>query len=113
MEIDYSKGWTQIELTDFCNLSCIMCEQGGKVSWNKNSAFVHQRRKNFLDFNLWKKIITDFKELGKFWEISPFWLGEPTLHPQFDSFINFLSENGNFHSFQIHTNLNILTPSIK
>ena len=110
MNINYGKAWTQIELTDFCNLSCIMCEQGGKVSWNKKSARVHERKKGFIDRPLFQKILGDFKQLGKFYEISPFWLGEATIHPEFSDLMDDLCSIGHdvFEVVQLHTNLNLL-----
>lgn len=110
MNIDYKKAWTQIELTDFCNLSCIMCEQGGEVSWNTRAARVHGRKKGFIDHGLFKKILQDFKHLGRFYEISPFWLGEATVHPQFAELMEELCRTGSeaFEVFQLHSNLNVL-----
>jgi len=108
--INLSKLWTQIELTDLCNLRCIMCEQGGKVFWNLRRDSVHgEYKKGFMDINLFEKIIKDFSKFKiTFSEFSPFWLGEPMIHPDFPGAMHILEKANKtkrlFNFLQIHTN---------
>lgn len=70
-----------IELTNFCNLSCPMCVA-------KNT-----REQGFLDLNLLKKIIDDNKKILKNQFIWLHFNREPLLHPHFPEIIRILKEN--------------------
>ncbi len=65
-----------IELTDRCNLNCRMCKQSKYGSGG------------FMKFELWKSIIKDLARL-KIKAITPFWYGEPLIHPEFLNFIKY------------------------
>jgi len=70
--------WITIELTNKCNLNCIMC---------------HVRQKDYLspgdiEFELVKKIVDDIKkEKLKTGGVRLFWLGESTLHLRFKDIV--------------------------
>ena len=58
-----------LETTNFCNLRCISCPQRGEMS----------RKKGFMEFNLFKKIIDQAS--GNVRNIQLHLFGEPLLHP--------------------------------
>lgn len=82
-----------IELTNFCDLNCIMCAR----------KFM-KREIGFMDFSLFKRIIDQCKDYT-----DSIWLhlfGESLYHPQLYQFINYCSENG--IKAKISTNATIL-----
>jgi len=88
-----------IETTNYCNLHCIMCPVGtGKIT----------RKKGFIDFNLFRKIIQENKH-----HIVFTWLhlaGEPLLHPDLVKMVRFCKENGVYCGMS--TNAVLLNPKI-
>jgi len=104
---EYIKGKTilssfpkimNIEVTNFCNLSCPMCV-------NKNT-----RPQGFIELELLKKIIEENKKIleGQF-----IWLhfnGEPLLHPQLPQIISLLKLNK--IKTRLSTNATLLTEEI-
>lgn len=72
----------QIEPTNYCNLNCICCP----ISRSS-------RKKGFMDFNLFKKIIDDASQIGMK-NVLLFLHGESFLHPQIISMISYIKSRG-------------------
>jgi len=84
--------WT-IELTNYCNLDCIMCPRR------------HMTREiGYMDFDLFRRIINQCKNYIDYIWFDNF--GEPLYHPQLPKFINYCSENNISTGFS--TNATIL-----
>ena len=76
-------GVLQIEPTDNCNLNCKMCKPHAE-GW----AMIHSVSKGFLDVDVWRKIVSDFKRERIVWDHIIFqWLGDPLIHPEIDQLI--------------------------
>ncbi|MDD2717735.1 MAG: SPASM domain-containing protein [Candidatus Wallbacteria bacterium] len=89
-----------LELTNFCNLNCIMC-----------SLPRQKLQRGFMRHDLLEKILSDLrKEKLKFNLILPFWSGESSLHPQFRELLGLIFEaNKDFSiadGLAMDTNLN-------
>ena len=88
-----------IELANCCNYKCIMCD----TNMQKNRAF--------MTFETFRHIIDSLKGF-RVGTITPFWLGEPLMNPDFDRMIDYafsMNENNNsFVSFTINTNGSLL-----
>jgi len=69
-----------IELTNFCNLTCLMCPR----------KFM-KREIGFMDFDLFRNIIKQIKGYTDF--VWLHFLGESLFHPQLERFIDYCSEN--------------------
>ncbi|MFW5782475.1 MAG: radical SAM/SPASM domain-containing protein [Candidatus Muiribacteriaceae bacterium] len=87
-----------LELTNFCNCSCIMCTQS---SMNVN--------KGFMSESVFEKILRNIVDNDMcFSKLVPFGLGESTLHPQFHDFMKkifSLNSTGRyFKAIDLHTN---------
>ena len=68
------QGWNKIdslliEATNACNLNCVMCKRT-----------IEKKENGFMDIITWKEIIDDLPNLNVK-AITPFWYGEPFLHP--------------------------------
>ncbi len=85
-----------IEITNFCNLRCIMCP----ITKMK-------REKQFMDFSLLSKIIDENPHLGTVWLHN---FGEPLLHPELTNMIRYCKRK-HVHT-GISTNATLLTPDI-
>lgn len=89
-----------LELTDHCNLRCRMCSQSLRDE-------AHGAPMTFMDFPTWRSSVLGLAGLPDV-HLCPHWLGEPTLHPNFDAFVEyaFLVNTGNrlFRHFKLHTN---------
>jgi len=73
-----------IEITNHCNYRCIMCP---------NTQLPHRtRRKGFMSFDLYKKIIDEIAD--KVYHIYLHGFGEPLLHPKFLEFLQYAKEVG-------------------
>lgn len=70
-----------VELTNHCNADCIMCPRAKM-----------QRKKGFMDFDLFKKIADQAKEYTEL--ISLHLAGEPLLHPELMRMINYCGKIG-------------------
>lgn len=80
----------QIEPTSHCNINCICCS-GDRV----------ERKKGYMDFELFKKIIDEASEIGVK-RVHLFFLGEAMLHPQIVDMIHYIKTNG--LGMTMHTN---------
>ena len=89
-----------LELTDHCNLRCTMCSQSLREE-------AHGAPHRFMAFEVWKQGVAGLGELPDV-TLCPHWLGEPTLHPEFDRFVRHAfsenRENRLFRHFKLHTN---------
>jgi len=75
----------ELELSTDCNLKCPMC-------YTLNDEFQKNVAKNFMDINLFKKIIDEIA--GKVFIVRLNLRGEPTLHPQFVEAIRYAKSKG-------------------
>jgi hypothetical protein len=96
-----------IELTDLCNLRCRMCSQAAKPGAHGATGF--------MDWDTWRRALEALYGMPGRVELCPHWLGEPTLHPDFDRMLElaFSLNAGNrlFRSFKLHTNAVLLGPA--
>lgn len=93
---DFENKRVLIELTDNCNLNCIMCA---------DRRAPHGIPMGFMDFDLYRRILDEI-DLNKKWSLELFWLGESLLHPQFDEIMEYTLkalEGTNSH-INLHTN---------
>jgi len=80
-----------LELTDFCNYSCLMCDHGFRRFINKNKG-IHGIPQGFIDINLVKNILNSLKtSIFYLKTISLFWQGESLLHPYFKEILSIVS----------------------
>ncbi|MGM0606880.1 MAG: radical SAM/SPASM domain-containing protein [Candidatus Muiribacteriota bacterium] len=87
-----------LEVTNFCNCSCIMCTQSQNVA-----------KKGFMDKKIFSKLIDEIVQKDMYFDkLIPFGLGESTLHPEFNDFlaeIFRINETGRyFKTIDLHTN---------
>ncbi len=85
-----------IEPTNACNLRCPVCP----------THFAMKRQRGFIDFELFKSIIDEFKNIDFKPEISMNFSGEPLLHKEIDKLVAYANERG--HKTYISTNATIL-----
>lgn len=89
-----------IEPTNVCNLRCPLC-----------STFTAMKRpRGFMEFALFQQIISEFIHLNIRPEIALNMCGEPLLHPEIASFVEFAAQHG-FKTF-ISTNVTRLTAEL-
>ncbi len=96
-----------IEITNRCNLKCIMCCSHG------DELYKGQRKSHppYMDINFFKDIIDQYKKMPSLSKIvSPQFQGESLLHPQFTKFCEILEDAG--INFRFTTNAMLLTPDI-
>ena len=90
-----------LELTDHCNLKCTMCSQSMRDE-------AHGVPHKFMDWNTWCASLQNLRSFDDDIHLCPHWLGEPTLHPQFDRFVAYAFGNNHnnsiFREFRLHTN---------
>lgn len=86
-----------VELTNHCNLKCPVCP----------THFAMTRTKGFMDFNLFKTLIDEFKNEKNKPRINFIFAGEPLLHPEVDRFISYATLNG--HNTVLSTNATVLS----
>ena len=90
-----------LELTDHCNIRCKMCSQSMRDE-------AHGEPHRFMSWEVWRQSLRGLADVEDAVHLCPHWLGEPTLHPQFDRFVEyaFAVNPGNrlFREFKLHTN---------
>ena len=90
-----------LELTDHCNLKCGMCSQSMRDE-------AHGVPMRFMDWETWRRSLRNLRGFQDEIHLCPHWLGEPTIHPQFDRFVEYAfgANRGNtiFRHFKLHTN---------
>ncbi len=50
--IRHNWGWIQLELTDSCNLRCVMCPQGGEKDYSVHNIFKEDSAESYEYFSL-------------------------------------------------------------
>ncbi|MBM75550.1 MAG: hypothetical protein CMK59_09115 [Proteobacteria bacterium] len=97
-----------LELTDHCNLKCKMCSQSLRPE-------AHNTPMSFMSWDSWKAAIDGLSSIKEDVAISPHWLGEPTLHPEFERFVQYAFDKNKdgeiFSDFKLHTNAVIFPKS--
>ncbi len=86
-----------IETTSVCNLRCPMCPR----------TTVMERKPEHMDFKIFKKVVDEASLYG----VGGVWLhvfGEPLLHPQIISFIEYIKKFDNIKNVGISTNATVL-----
>jgi len=90
-----------LELTDHCNIKCGMCSQSMRDD-------AHGAPKKFMDWNTWRSSLHGLADMEEDVHLCPHWLGEPTIHPEFDKYVEYAfginTGNRLFREFKLHTN---------
>ncbi|MDD2714746.1 MAG: radical SAM protein [Candidatus Wallbacteria bacterium] len=102
-ESEFRDQYILIEVTDFCNLNCVMCS-------HENIPGPHSRAKGFMSFEQFKKIVDELPEKKVAYGYKLFWLGEPFLNPDFPAMLSYLySKIRNRPEYiDLHTNAHFL-----
>ena len=68
----------------------------------------HGAPKKFMTWETWQQSLRNLKGFPDSVHLCPHWLGEPTIHPRFDLFIEYAfainQHNRLFEKFKLHTN---------
>ena len=95
-----------LELTDHCNIRCKMCSQSMRDE-------AHGVPERFMEWSTWTALLEGLEDMDDEVHLCPHWLGEPTIHPQFDQFVEYafaVNEGGRlFKEFKLHTNAVVLS----
>lgn len=90
-----------LELTDHCNIKCKMCSQSMRDE-------AHGVPMRFMSWETWRDALAGLEGMEEDVHLCPHWLGEPTIHHQFDRFVEyaFARNPGSrlFREFKLHTN---------
>ena len=90
-----------LELTDHCNIKCKMCSQSMRDE-------AHGVPMQFMSWETWRDALRGLEGMSEPVALCPHWLGEPTIHPEFDRFVEyaFALNRGSrlFREFKLHTN---------
>jgi len=89
-----------IEPTNACNLRCPVCP----------THFAMKRQRGFIDLELFKSIIDEFKNIADKPQISMNFSGEPLLHKEIDKLVDYAHSNG--HKTFISTNATVLNKDL-
>lgn len=89
-----------IEVTNNCNLSCVMCPVGQQP-----------REKGFMDFKVFEKIVQQCKNKFSLEKMALMGLGEPLLHPEIVTMSRYAKERGIRHVFT-STNATLLNEKL-
>ncbi len=94
-----------LELTDHCNIRCKMCSQSMRDD-------AHGGPKKFMAWETWRRALKGLADIEEDVHLCPHWLGEPTIHPEFDKFVEYAFginlHNRLFREFKLHTNAVVL-----
>jgi len=101
-----------IELTNKCNMKCIMCPQAENNQWNSCRADPFF---GFMTLEKFKLVLNNLKG-EHFCDLVLFWFGEPLLNPELPEILRDLYEfnekNFLYNNLVIHTNGLLLTKKI-
>jgi Radical SAM superfamily/Iron-sulfur cluster-binding domain len=99
-------SFVQIELTNYCSCYCLNCPQS---QWRAAELSGKQpgRQRGYMDYELFKKIVDEADNVARALNFSFF--GEPTLHPQFLRFMEYLKGRSPQLSVSVNTNLTTVT----
>lgn len=90
-----------LELTDHCNIKCKMCSQSLRDE-------AHGAPHQFMSWDVWRAMLDGLADFEDEVHLCPHWLGEPTIHPDFDRFVEYafaVNAGGRlFREFKLHTN---------
>ncbi len=90
-----------LELTDHCNIRCRMCSQSLRDE-------AHGVPHRFMAWETWRQSLLGLADMEEEVNLCPHWLGEPTIHPEFDRFVEYAfamnRDNRLFREFKLHTN---------
>ena len=68
----------------------------------------HGGPKKFMEWDTWRQSLRGLADIEEDVHLCPHWLGEPTIHPQFDKFVEYAFginlQNRLFREFKLHTN---------
>ena len=68
----------------------------------------HGGPKKFMDWDTWRQALRGLADIDEDVHLCPHWLGEPTIHPEFDKFVEYAFginwNNRLFREFKLHTN---------
>lgn len=99
----------QVELTNNCNYSCAFCPQS---HWRKPefSERPYDRAKGYMDYDLFRKVIDEAGEISE--EVNFSFFGEPTSHPEFLKFMDYLKTRNPELRVVMNTNLSYATREV-
>ncbi|MFH1466687.1 MAG: radical SAM protein [Pseudomonadota bacterium] len=93
--------YLNLELTDHCNLRCPMCSQAVRQ-------LAHGHPPGFMAWDTWRRVLQNLAGAPEDVHLCPHWLGEPTVHPEFDRMLEYAfslnADNRLFRTFKLHTN---------
>jgi sulfatase maturation enzyme AslB (radical SAM superfamily) len=90
----------QVEITSVCNFRCVFCYQTDKNFTKKTNGHM-----GFMSLDTFKQIID--QSVGNIEFVTLASRGEPTIHPKFNEFVDYLSQK--FLGLKINTNASVLT----
>ncbi len=101
--INSTRPFLTIELTNLCNLDCIMCYRED----------VDMPEKGFISLDTIKALCEDIRKTGLMFEgLKISWLGEALMHPQIKEILSVLSDHHFFRNIVFDTNMHFVTPAI-
>lgn len=99
----------QIELTNHCNYHCRFCPQS---QWRQPefAEVPFDRPKGYMAFDLFRRIVDEANEVASCVNFSFF--GEPTMHPEFLRFMDYLKGRSSGLAVVMNTNLSLATREV-